>query len=97
MEGNKFFRMVLVLSLIGFVIGCTNKELVTDEQGKSLAQLGDDEIKLTPSTAPPTNDEIINLENGYQITSAMKLVIDKRCQSNDLKGGDTGAGYGCIA
>lgn len=97
MKGNKFFVLVLALSFIVFIIGCTNKGSVTDEQGKSLAQLANDEVKLTPSTAPPTNEEIINLKNGYQITSAMKLVIEKRCQWNGLKGGDTGAGYGCVA
>jgi hypothetical protein len=97
MSKIKFFSIFLLLVLVAFVIGCKSKEPAVNNQNQPSARSPTDEIKLVPSVVPPTAQEIIQLKNGYQITSQMKLVIDQRCAENGAKGGDTGNGYGCVA
>lgn len=97
MRKIKIFNIFLLLILIVFIVGCKSQKPAVSEQNKPSAQTPANEIKLTPSTVPPAQQELIQLKNGYQITSGMKLVIDQRCAANGLKGGDTGNGYGCVA
>ena len=85
-------RIIIFISLlvILFMTGCSKEE----EQVTSPPA---GEINLPQSAVPPVEAEIVNLENGHQITTSLKLVIDQKCASYGLKGGDTGSGYGCVA
>lgn len=94
MKANKFVWIFFVLLI--FLTACSSKNLNQSKDTNTVKPIPS-EIKLTPSVVPPTPEEIVNLKNGYQITSAMKLVIDQRCAAAGAKGGDTGNGYGCVA
>ena len=88
MNNFKKFSFILFLTLLIFLSGCGKKNVQDNFNA---------EIKLTPSKIPPSDQEIIKLENGYEITTRMALLIDQKCEADGLKGGDTGSGYGCVA
>ena len=94
MKASKFIWIFFVLLI--FLTACSSKNLSQSNDINTVKKTPT-ETKLTPSAVPPTPEEIVKLKNGYQITSAMKLVIDQRCAANGAKGGDTGSGYGCVA
>ena len=89
----KNISIILILFFLIFIFGCGKKQ---NEVVQPVPEASG-EVQLTPSAVPPTEEELVTLENGYQITTGLKLKIDQRCEASGLKGGDTGSGYGCVA
>lgn len=92
----KNIGIIFILLIIIFTSGCSKDNENAQDTAPSVKP-APNELKLTPSTVPPTEQEIVKLSNGYQITSGLKTVIDQRCEASGLRGGDTGSGYGCVA
>ena len=94
MNNLRNFGILFILLVVMLLSGCQSKNDGTTAPSVKPAE---NEIKITPSSVPPTEQEIVTLSNGHQITLGLKIVIDQRCEAAGLRGGDTGSGYGCVA